>query len=343
MPWTTCRGRRCRRSSRPSRGTPPCAVPRSGSRGCRRRTDGCWPRSPGRWAACCPGPRRSAARSASPEAARRRPRPRTSWALACQARRRYGEATAVRDDPPPADPSLSAGIRRRVVTEVTGGPAPGMGLGWARRGRRLGFGLGSGPELALEPVLGLIDRALVGTGGEVLPTTVADHEGYVGLLPCLERLRGLGQSSVQDRPGGDSGEDAFELEQFPDPAYGVPRPDREPGVDEGLVVQLGDEPLVEVAQTVDQLAVPRLGGDDPHLRLVLAEVTARAHQRSRSAQPRNEVGHRWQVGEDLRAGTLVVRERVRRVAVLVEHDPVGVLVGDPLGHPNRLVRAAGGR
>src|SRR3954452_17217767 len=253
------------------------------------------------------------------------------------------------DEPPPADPSLSVAIRRRVVTEVTGGPGldrAGMGPGWGRDGfgwGRDGARLGSGPELALEPVFGLVDGALVGTGGEVLPTAVADHEDDVGALPCLERLRGLGERRVQDRTGGDPGKDAFELEQLPDASYGVPRPDREPGVDEGLVVQLRDEPLVEVAQTVDQLAVPRLGGDDPHLRLALAEETPGTHQSPCGAQPGDEVRHRRQVRKDLGAGALVVRQRVRRVAVLVEHDPVGVLVGDPLGDPDRLVGAAGGR
>ena len=49
-----------------------------------------------------------------------------------------------------------------------------------------------------------------------------------------------------------------------------------------------------------------------------------------------------QVGEQLGAGALLVGERVGRVAVLVEHHPVGVLVGDLLGHPDGLVGAAGG-
>src|SRR4051794_37573017 len=41
-------------------------------------------------------------------------------------------------------------------------------------------GASSGPELALETVLRLVDGALVGAGGEVLPAPVADDEGDVG-------------------------------------------------------------------------------------------------------------------------------------------------------------------
>ena len=38
------------------------------------------------------------------------------------------------------------------------------------------------------------------------------------------------------------------------------------------------------------------------------------------------------VPPDLRPGALVVRQRVGRVAVLVEEDPLGVLVGQRSGH-----------
>src|SRR5688500_6969609 len=66
-----------------------------------------------------------------------------------------------------------------------------------------------GPELALEPVLGLVDGALVGAGREVLPATVAHDERDVGAFPRLGRLGGLAQRGVQDRAGRDAGEDAF--------------------------------------------------------------------------------------------------------------------------------------
>jgi hypothetical protein len=147
---------------------------------------------------------------------------------------------------------------------------------------------------------------------------------------------------VQDRAGGDAGEDALELEQLTRTAYGVPRPHREPCVDQLGVIELGHEALVEVAQSVDELAVARLGRDDPHRRLRLSEEPADAHQGAGGAETRDEVGDRRQVGQDLRAGALLVRESVGGVAVLVEHHPVGVLRRDPLSNPDRLVGAAGG-
>ena len=45
----------------------------------------------------------------------------------------------------------------------------------------------SGPELALEPLGGLLQRAGVGTGRQVLPAAVADDEHHVGPLAGLQR------------------------------------------------------------------------------------------------------------------------------------------------------------
>ncbi len=52
---------------------------------------------------------------------------------------------------------------------------------------------------------------------------------------------------------------------------------------------------------------------------------------------------RRQVAQQLRAGALVVRLGVGRVAVLVEHHPVRILLGELLGGCDRLVRTAGRR
>src|SRR5688500_6377986 len=131
---------------------------------------------------------------------------------------------------------------------------------------------GSGPELSVEPVLGLVDGAFVGAGREVLPATVAHHEGDVGALAGLDGLGRLAERGVEDGAGGDAGEDALELEQLTHAAYGVARTDAEARVDQRGVVELGDEPLVEVAQAVDELAVAGLGGHDAYVGLGAAEV-----------------------------------------------------------------------
>src|SRR4051794_41543184 len=119
---------------------------------------------------------------------------------------------------------------------------------------------------------------------------------------------------MEDRTGRDAGEDALQLEQLTDPAYGVARTDREARVDQLGVVQLGDEALVEVAQAVDQLAVARLGGDDPDLRLRLSEEPRDTHEGAGGAQAADEVSEAGQVREDLGAGSLLVGQGVRLVA-----------------------------
>ena len=76
---------------------------------------------------------------------------------------------------------------------------------------------------------------------------------------------------------------------------------------------------------------------------LLAQVPAGAHERARGAQAGHEVGDLRQVGQQLGPGGLVVGQRVVLVAVLVEHHPGRVGGGQLLGHPHRLVGAAGGR
>src|SRR4051794_36552623 len=200
-----------------------------------------------------------------------------------------------RAGPPPAGPTLhltslaSSRLRAGAATAPPGGD-----------------GAASGPELALEAILGLVDRALVGAGGQVLPAAVRDHERDVGGLALADALGRLAERRVQDRAGRDAGEDALVVEQLTDPPDGVPRPDREAGVDQRLVVQLRHEALVEVAQAVDELAVARLRRDDANRGLVLAEEPPRAHQRAGRPEARDEVRDRRQVGEDLPRGAVVV-------------------------------------
>src|SRR5689334_23282772 len=63
----------------------------------------------------------------------------------------------------------------------------------------------SRPELTLEAVLRLVDGALVGAGGEVLPAAVTHDEDDVRALAGLHRLGGLAECGVQDRAGRDAG------------------------------------------------------------------------------------------------------------------------------------------
>ena len=144
---------------------------------------------------------------------------------------------------------------------------------------------------------------------------------------------------MQDRAGRDAGKDALGVDQLTHTTHGVAWTHAEARVDQALVVQLGHEALVEVAQAVDELAVARLGRDDADVGLVLAEEAPHAHQGARGAETCHEVRDLRQVGEDLRARAAVVRLGVGRVAVLVEHDPVGVLARDALGDADGLVRA----
>ncbi len=163
------------------------------------------------------------------------------------------------------------------------------------------------------------------------------------LCSARDRLLADADRGVQRRAGGDAGEDAFLGEEFAGAADRVLGADREAGGEHRLVVELGDEALVEVAQPVDHVVVARLGGDDLHVGHLLAQVAADAHERARGAEAGHEVGDGGEVGEDLGAGGGVVRTGVVRVAVLVEHHPVRVLGGQLLGDPDGGVGAAGRR
>src|SRR4051812_34079373 len=96
----------------------------------------------------------------------------------------------------------------------------------------------SGPELALEVGLGLVQRACVGAGREVLPSRITDHQRHVGATTFLRSLGRHAERGMQDRTGRDAGEDALVVEQLTDPAYGVPRPYRETRRQHRLVVEL---------------------------------------------------------------------------------------------------------
>src|SRR5438046_459614 len=67
---------------------------------------------------------------------------------------------------------------------------------------------GSGPELAFQHRGGLLERAGIGPGGQVLPATVGDDEHDVGAPAGGDLLVGDAERRVQDRAGRDAGEDA---------------------------------------------------------------------------------------------------------------------------------------
>src|SRR4051794_36855938 len=101
------------------------------------------------------------------------------------------------------------------------------------------------PELALQGGRRLVQGAGVGAGGEVLPAAVADDEADVRVPAGRDLLVGDAERGVQDRAGRDAGEDAFALHQLTGAVDGVLRPDREPRVEQGGVVELWDEALVD--------------------------------------------------------------------------------------------------
>ena len=101
-----------------------------------------------------------------------------------------------------------------------------------------------------------------------------------------------------------------------------------------------DEAVVEIAQALHELTGGRFDRDHLHVGLVFLQVAARAHQRSTRAEAGDEHVDVGAVAQDLGTGALVVRERVRRVAVLEEEDVAVGLVGvDLLRHADRAVAA----
>src|SRR3712207_9027444 len=69
----------------------------------------------------------------------------------------------------------------------------------------------------------------------------------------------------------------------------------------------------------DQLALHRLGGDDPGLRVGLLEPATVAHQRAARAEPGDKGRYLVELLEDLRRSPVVVGARVGLVARLEEH------------------------
>ena len=148
---------------------------------------------------------------------------------------------------------------------------------------------------------------------------------------------------MQNRSRRNTRKDSLGPDEFAYAADGITRPDRKPGVDERGVIQLGHETFVEIAQSIDEFAVARFGRDDADIGFVFAEEPADAHERSGRAKAADEVGDFGKVGEDFGTGRLVVCIGVGGVAVLIEHDPIGVLGRDAPGDADSFIGAAGSR
>src|SRR5699024_8561 len=97
---------------------------------------------------------------------------------------------------------------------------------------------GAGPEVAVETFLRLLERALVCTGGQILPRGVGDDEGDVSALPGTLGLACHRHGRVQGSPGRNAGEDALLVQQLPCPLERGVGGDREAGGQHRLVVEL---------------------------------------------------------------------------------------------------------
>src|SRR5581483_3482442 len=95
------------------------------------------------------------------------------------------------------------------------------------------------------------------------------------------------------------------------------------------------------AQRLDQLAGRWLDGDDAHVRPLLLQVAADPHERAARAEPRDEHVQLGTVTPDLRTRALVVRERVRRVAVLEQELERGIVGRELLGQTDRAIAPFG--
>ena len=148
---------------------------------------------------------------------------------------------------------------------------------------------------------------------------------------------------VQDAAGGDACEEALLARERAQAAHRLLVADEQLAVEQREVEDLGRVAVLERAQAVDALAGQRLGGHDLQVGPVAAQPPGAAHQRAARAQPGDEDVDVGQHLEDLLGRAPLVREGVRRVAVLERHEERRIGLGELARHQHGAVRALIGR
>ena len=134
-------------------------------------------------------------------------------------------------------------------------------------------------------------------------------------------------------------EDPFALEQEPQAGDRLCVRDEELAVELRHVEDRRHVAVRERAEAHDLVSRERLGGGDGDLRERLAQPLSRPHQRPAGPEPGHEHVDAVEGGRDLRAGSLVVRARVRLVRVLERHEERGVALRELERQADGAVRA----
>src|SRR5260370_8705814 len=138
----------------------------------------------------------------------------------------------------------------------------------------------------------------------------------------------------------DAGEDALLARQAPRHLLGIGLADVLEAVDALPVVDLRQVGLGPLADARDLRAFLGLAADALGLRVLLREEARAAHDRAGGAHARDEMGDpALGVAPDLRAGGLVVHQRVIGIGELVEHRALA-LAHHSLGEVARRLHAA---
>src|SRR5699024_11735148 len=124
---------------------------------------------------------------------------------------------------------------------------------------------------------------------------------------------------VQGTSGGDPGEDALFVQEFPGAFECGIGGDGKAGGEHRLVVEFRYETLVDVAQAVHEFTVTRFCGDDLYVRSVLKQVATHPHEGAGGPEPRDEVNEFQQIVKQHRTGGLVVDSGVGQINVFVDH------------------------